>query len=317
MNMKDIIKNIVFAVLEVFFILFSLFGLLGIAVMSNESDTFGTIIYVAWTVIGIIILAIIVFKSKHYKIFLRHTLPQKTKIIPQSSNSIRKSGFNTDNDFARNERNLDRNNDEKTELKCPNTKDGAPLAYTYNRQEILELNFDVAMSAANKNEWELTAELVADQIVLYSLGEKIGVLGGKRVDMMRDWLVRKDPYIIYLEGIDSENKKAIAFLAFYRDKRKMMSYREQSTVKLTSYKGAEKQMIISMIDDGAELSFSEGFNEKTGSEYIEIESDGLGIGRLPKKYADKYIEEGAAGCFFDHYDFDDNGDYIPYVTIYW
>lgn len=319
MHMKDIIKNVVFAVLEVFFILFSLFGLLGIAVMSNESDSFGTIVYVVWVVIGAIVLTILFFKSKHYKLFFRHTSKKNKKPNPQSSdNIIAKSDLNNDNNnFAKSERDSDKKEEEKIEIKCPKTKDGAPLAYTYNHQEILDLNFDVAMIAANKNEWELTAELVADQIALYSSGEKIGVLAGKRVDMMRDWLVRKDPYIIYLEGIDSENKKAIAFLAFYKDKRKAMEYREQSVIKLTNYKGSEKQLIISMIDDGSELSLSEEYNEKNGAEYIGVKTDGYEIGKLPKKYMDKYNEEGAEGCFMEKCDYDDYGDLIPYVRIYW
>ena len=82
--------------------------------------------------------------------------------------------------------------------------------------------------------WELSANIEDGNVTLYSGENRIGILGGKRVEMMKDWIKNNDPYTIILEGIDSENKKAIAYLAFYRDKRAKMSYREVFSVSSSS-----------------------------------------------------------------------------------
>lgn len=206
----------------------------------------------------------------------------------------------------------------KPDIVVPHTKDGAPMQYNYRNQEILDLNFDVAMRAANENSWELSAKVDGDRISLYYNDSKIGYLGGTHVDMLQDWIKRNDPYTIYLEGIDSENKTAIAFLIFYRDNRKYMSFREQTTVKLTSYRKQDSQMVIAFLNEGEELELSEEYNDNSGNEYVAVEESSVEIGRLPKKVADRYLNEGAAACYFDHSDYDDEKDiYIPYVVIYW
>lgn len=206
----------------------------------------------------------------------------------------------------------------KPDIVVPHTKDGAPMQYNYRNQEILDLDFDVAMKAANENSWELSAKVDGDRISLYYNDSKIGYLGGTHVDMLQDWIKRNDPYTIYLEGIDSENKTAIAFLIFYRDNRKYMSFREQTTVKLTSYRKQDSQMVIAFLNEGEELELSEEYNDNSGNEYVAVEESSVEIGRLPKKVADRYLNEGAAACYFDHSDYDDEKDiYIPYVVIYW
>ena len=206
----------------------------------------------------------------------------------------------------------------KPDIVVPHTKDGAPMQYNYRNQEILDLDFDVAMKAAAENSWELSAKVDGDRIALYYSDSKIGYLGGTHVNMLQDWIKRNDPYTIYLEGIDSENKTAIAFLIFYRDNRKYMSFREQTTVKLTSYRKQDSQMVIAFLNEGEELDLSEEYNDNTGNEYVAVEESSVEIGRLPKKVADRYFNEGAAACYFDHSDYDDEKDiYIPYVIIYW
>ena len=206
----------------------------------------------------------------------------------------------------------------KPDIVVPHTKDGAPMQYNYRNQEILDLDFDVAMKAAAEKSWELSAKVDGDRIALYYSDSKIGYLGGTHVDMLQDWIKRNDPYTIYLEGIDSENKTAIAFLIFYRDNRKYMSFREQTTVKLTSYRKQDSQMVIAFLNEGEELDLSEEYNDNTGNEYVAVEESSVEIGRLPKKVADRYFNEGAAACYFDHSDYDDEKDiYIPYVIIYW
>lgn len=207
---------------------------------------------------------------------------------------------------------------DKFEISIPKRKNNVPLAYQYQHQDILSLNIESAIKATENNALELSAQIDGNDVLLYSRREKIGILGGNRIDMLKDWIRNNEPYLIYLEGIDTENKKAIVHLAFYRDKREKMSWREHVTIKLTNYKKEDAQMVIPVLENGNELDLNENYSDRSASEYVGVEESYVEIGRLPKKMCERYLEEGAAGCFFDHADYDEEKDvYIPYVTIYW
>ena len=297
--------------------LFSLFGIIGIAVFISEKDIAAMIFFTIWSMLGVFL----------FIFFLKHSKKKpglKSRDIP-SEQSGKESGINKRmisyhvnihdkiiNSVQESKRK------ERFNIDIPKRKNNSPLAYQYNHQEILGLNYDFAIKCAKNNTWELSANIEDGNVALYSGENRIGILGGKRVEMMKDWIKNKEPYAIILEGVDSENKKAIAYLAFYRDKRAKMSYREQTTFKLTNYRKEDQQMVISSLENGDELYLSEEYNDRTDSEYISVEESNIEIGRLPKKASDRYFNEGAAGCFFDHSDYDCEKDiYIPYVTIYW
>lgn len=310
--------------------LFLLFGIMGIAVFIGEKDAAALIFFTVWSILGAFLFVFFLKRSRIRK--AKHTKRDsaRNRNHNKSPHQMREKESAKDRSELKtaNRHNeihktiIDSvqcdNHKEKYKIDIPKRKNNAPLAYQYNHQEILKLDYDFAIECAQNNAWELSANIESNNVVLYSNGKRIGVLGGNRVEMMKDWIKNKEPYSIILEGIDSENKKAIAYLSFYRDKRAKMSYREQTTVKLTNCRKDNQQMIISSLENGDELYLSEEYNDRTDSEYVSVEESYVEIGRLPKKACERYLEEGAAGCFFDHNDYDEEKDvYTPYVTIYW
>lgn len=326
------IKRIIGQILSAFFIVFSIIGILGILVCHDSfSDV---LIGLIWTLLGLIAfyfswkLVKIEKCDKNKKSSKSAQVLNTEKLVKSipgteeclsafEKQQLEKKQEKLEGDQVEQARKQEVK-EEKFELLVPKYKNSAPLAYQYGHQEILDLNYNLAIEAAQNNCWELTAEPEEDSIALYSNHKKIGILGGIRVDMLKDWIRNKDPYTIYLEGINSQDKKAIAYIAFYRDKRTKMSYREQTIVKLTNFRKEDSQMIISYLKNGDELELTEEYNDNADIEYVGVEESYTEIGRLPKKVSNRYSEEGAAGCFFDHADYDDDKDiYIPYVVIYW
>ena len=328
-------KKLLYYLLKIVLPGFTLFGIMGIIVMAGEFDIAGVAIAAVWSAIG---LVLILFLLKNKKKFIKNgsffVVPDQKPISGEEKeeNSITETAKND----SQNEReesawidsvgepgdsaqsNNEPEHKERTEITCPRIKDGSPLAYSYHNVEISNLRFDVAMQAANEDFWELGSKIDGEEILLTWKNKLIGGLTGERGNMIRDWIKNGEPFLIFLEGINSEEHKAYAFLAFYRDKRKKMEFREKSVVKLTNYRSEYKQLEIPCIDNGEELELSEEYNDNTGDDYVSVEYNGEEIGRLPKKISDRYLDEGAAGCFFDRSDYDDEKDiYIPFVEIYW
>ena len=310
--------------------LFLLFGIIGIVVFISEKDLFGIVLYVIWSLLGAFLFVFFLRISRIKR--SRHAKHNDAKIEHHNKSTTRSIATETKKDYYKSEASNSNNEihrqiidsvqrsdrKEKFNVDIPKRKNNAPLAYQYNNQEMLELNYNFAIECAQNNMLELSANIEDGNVTLYSGENRIGILGGKSVEMMKDWIKNNDPYTIILEGIDSENKKAIAYLAFYRDKRAKMYYREHTTVKLTNCRKDDQQMIISSLESGDELYLSEEYNDRTDSEYVSVEESCVEIGRLPQKACERYLDEGAAGCFFDHNDYDEvKNVYTPYVTIYW
>lgn len=326
-------KKVLMIFLSILSGLFLLFGIMGIAVFINEKDIAALIFFTIWSLLGAFLFVFFLRSSrikrsrraKHNDAKIEHHNKSTTRSIATETKKdySKLETSNINNEIHRQIIDSVQHSDRKEKFNVdivdiPKRKNNAPLAYQYNHQEILELNYNFVIECAQNNMWELSANIEDGNVTLYSGENRIGILGGKRVEMMKDWIKNNDPYTIILEGIDSENKKAIAYLAFYRDKRAKMSYREQTIVKLTNCRKDDQQMIISSLESGDELYLSEEYNDRTDSEYVAVEESCVEIGRLPKKACERYLDEGAAGCFFDHNDYDEDKDvYTPYVTIYW
>lgn len=319
-------KKIIGYILSAFFILFTVFGLLGLIVSHDSASDI--VIECVWTIVGAIFLylSLKLIKAQNNKKSAKKRTAERDGLKYQSNASQTKSKYHRAKtwhpDKTVHELIMNSVQDNKQKgrfnVDIPKRKYNVPLAYQYNRQQILDLNYDFAIECAQNNEWELSVNIEDDNVALYSGIKRIGVLGGNHVEMLKDWIKSKEPYTIILEGISSENKKAIVYIAFYRDKREKMSYRERTTVRLTNCRKEDQQMIISSLENGDELYLSESYNDRTDSEYVGVEESGIEIGRLPKNICNRYFNEGAAGCFFDHSDYDEEKDiHTPYVTIYW
>lgn len=201
----------------------------------------------------------------------------------------------------------------KLDIVIPDRKDGAPLQYTYTVK--ISLLNETALRAHHENKnWYFTPQDIDGKVHLFLGDDDIAILK-QREDMLRDWIRRGDPYIICFKNL-SEKSGATAFIAFYRDKRKGNEWREQTVVALVSYKSSEKQDIIMSLQEGDEVTLVEDDTS------VEVRVDGDPIGKLPKKYAKRYIEEDAYGAFFEKIEYDEGDSNLnfkqqPYIRIFW
>lgn len=193
----------------------------------------------------------------------------------------------------------------------PGKKDGAPLAYKYSIP-FTPSNPGALLSAAKEKQWYLSAKQVGQEIHLFSAETDLGVLT-ERVDMVSDWIRRSEPYLIILERVNSETECTV-MLVFYRDKQKYYANREQTVIALTAFKSEAKQDALSCLGESDELDLEEDWDKEDS---VVVTFMGDAIGKLPKKYAQKYISDGAALVVFDHTEEDDEFIQKPYVRIYW
>lgn len=206
----------------------------------------------------------------------------------------------------------------------PEFVSGKPLVYRYNKLSFIPS--DSAKAEIEKmspdNDLELNASVSENGIALYHNDILIGYTE-ERKEMISDWLRRGDPLKIWLENLgDNGNYFNIAF---YRDEQKRLAFRENSVVKLTRYANSDAQDNMIGILVGVKLDFDDDYDDYDFDYYnddipegtVFITYCGDAIGTLPKRVAEKYLNEGAAGVFLDHMDYDDKGNDVPYVKIYW
>ena len=208
--------------------------------------------------------------------------------------------------------------EKKLDVVVPEKYQGAPLVYWYDNVELKNVDFDAVMKAAGDKRWRLDAQADGQSPWLVDdFGVRIGQIASDRMSgMLSDWLERGDPFQAYLQNICPEKRMAHAFLAFYRTVEDRMKGRECTVLKLTKYKTEDAQRNIAYLEENDELEIVEDHDEDW-NEFLSVVSGSSSIGRLPKKIAEKYLNEGCAGCFFDRWEFDDKADYVPFVKIYW
>ncbi len=199
---------------------------------------------------------------------------------------------------------------EKYDIVIPSQKNGAPLAYKYS-VDFLLTNRDALEKNVTNNEWMLEPKEIDGKIHLFSNDSDIGILKQKE-DMLFDWIRRNDPYLLCIESVKSDSDTGKAFLVFYRDKRKGNEWREQTVVALTAFKSQYKQELIMFLSEGEELQIEEDFDD-----HVIVSSAGEEIGRLPAKYAKRYLQDGVYAVFFETSEETDDFKEKPYVRIYW
>lgn len=198
-------------------------------------------------------------------------------------------------------------------INLPQKKNGAPLQYRYNLSFETLNNCDLSTLFANE-EKEVSAIPSDTGIELLHNGEVFALIADSRKrDMLKDWIKRDDPYTAILR--DPGN---LVTLAFYRDKRKGNEHREQSVVALTSYKSATKQETLSLLEVGDEVDLEE---DSEHDDTVIVSYIGDPIGKLPKKYALKFLNEGAYLAVIEAVEDVDTEDFDtvmkPTVRIYW
>lgn len=153
------------------------------------------------------------------------------------------------------------------------------------------------------------------QIVLRYDGEIFAELLD-REDMVEDWLLHDDPFIIGLSSFDGDNT-ATAYIAFFRDEEKRLASREMRVYKLTHYADEIGQIGLIDAEPGDKLKLRATYDSDSYEDCVEV-SNGCTIGRLPKSAASRYLAIGAGGAFIDHLEYDERqGLDVPFVRIYW
>lgn len=196
--------------------------------------------------------------------------------------------------------------------KCtiPSRIDNLYLIYSYTNIKFnpSDRADEISSCMKKENRFELDISQDGDLIHVLFDGSDFGTIVD-RTDMIRDWLKKSNTIRCWLKKYSQAEN--ILALAFYRDEHARLSYRESGVYKLTRYSNEDAQFELSYTHDGDKVDLLEdSFDE----DVVLVE----GIGSLPKRAAQRFIENGAEAAFIDHIDYDDEKDkYIPYVKIYW
>lgn len=92
----------------------------------------------------------------------------------------------------------------------------AGLKYHYDNVPIVVTDAAPILSAAEKEEWDLSAEIINDVVHLSTVDGEIGYM--ERFDgMIGDWQRRKEPYRIILQNYSPDTGKAVVYLVFYKE----------------------------------------------------------------------------------------------------
>lgn len=191
----------------------------------------------------------------------------------------------------------------------PLKKNGQPLRYAYTRNIVPMSGVNVAQAVLGNSEKEVDIRPNGANIELLYNGMVFATIPDEeKAKMVSDWEKKGLPCnAILLAPGDKVN------LRFYKDKRIGNEYREQDVLSLLSYKSEDKQDTIAYLENGDELDFEEDYEHET----VSISSVGNPIGRLPKKYAVKFLEEGAYAVFFEKAEANEENINIPFIRIYW
>lgn len=177
---------------------------------------------------------------------------------------------------------------------------------------------DIADKMNAARDFELKIKQDGDHLFAYYGDEKFCEITSRQ-DMIKDWIARNDPLLVYVCKFNSEEKQYLLHVAFYRDEQTRLKDHENEIVALVGWKKYFKEneeygIAHYGVNKGEMLYFKE--DEETDAVYISGYGDT--IGRLPQKQAKRYLDEDASAVFLDHFDYDEKADAeIPVVKIYW
>lgn len=195
--------------------------------------------------------------------------------------------------------------------KAPSRIGNCLMAYRYADVNIDAPNPELYQEMKQNADYRLALKDTGEMTLEYAGRYYAKIATPKISEMLKDWVINKEPYLIFANSSDT------LLVVFYRDKQARMANREHDVIKLTAYYSEAKQEAISCLEEGDELIIGEDVNSE-GDDIVTVEGLGQEIGRLPKKQAQKYLDEGVAGCFVSRIEYDDEKNkYVPFVIIYW
>lgn len=206
---------------------------------------------------------------------------------------------------------------ESTHIKTivfPTRQDGHPLQYTYYLPLRIAPGVDIFSDILCGSERIADVKSDGDKIQVVCAGKLAGWIDDShKSKMLSDWEKGGFPAHAVIRA-DGEHVN----LQFFKDKTIGCDKREQTVVKLKSYRGEYKQLTVSCMSEKDQLDVEDEYNDDNN---FVLSWAGQEIGVLPSAAAKRYAEEGAYVIVVDHVDEQetDTGDfvYIPYVRIYW
>lgn len=205
---------------------------------------------------------------------------------------------------------------DRPKIFIPEKIDDAPLAYHYSHVPFdpAEGALEIGKRMVESNSMALDPREAGDAFELLFCGDLVGVIH-ERAGMLRDWIKRGDPLLVYLENLDADDKSnCFVFMAFYRDDQKRYANNECTVCKLNNFSDEDVQMRIGLSDDREKLSMDSEFSEEPDG---TVFSDSNAIGVLPAEEKRRYMDGELAAIFLDHTECDDRGLIVPYVKIFW
>ena len=184
--------------------------------------------------------------------------------------------------------------------------------YCYTRVPIELVDRFALQEMADSDTYGLTPTLSPGNTIDLFHGDRYIAQLSAKTDMCMDWLRRGEPIRCEITGFRYGQEHVT--LAFYRNEAARLKHRQSVVIRLTAYTAEENQNGIFASTPGEKLTCAD--DEDAYGKVNVLDYCQEPIGRLPKKYADLFFEEGFAGVFFDHADEDDEGKLIPYVKIY-
>ena len=184
--------------------------------------------------------------------------------------------------------------------------------YCYTRVPIELVDRFALQEMVDSDTYGLTPVLSANNTIDLFHGDRYIAQLSAKADMCTDWLRRGEPIRCEITGFRYGQEHVT--LAFYRNEAARLKHRQSVVIRLTAYTAEENQNGIFASTPGEKLTCAD--DEDTYGKVNVLDYCQDPLGRLPKKYADLFFEEGFAGVFFDHADEDDEGKLIPYVKIY-
>lgn len=192
----------------------------------------------------------------------------------------------------------------------PSRKEGHPIQYAYKYQFTAADGVNVITDVLADAEKEVSVSAENEHIILSYNGTVFGYIDNPdKALMVSDWERKGFPCSAIILATGNEVN-----LRFYKDKRIGLDYREQTVCKLTSCKSGSKQDTISCMEIGDEVELEEDYDR---DDAVIAYYTGDPIGKLPKKQAVKFLEEGAYAAFLEKLEEDDDCNEIPYIRIYW
>lgn len=182
---------------------------------------------------------------------------------------------------------------------------GNPLRYSYLLDVIPAAGTDIGAVWQGVDKYvELIPE--GDNISVLLAGFLFGHINKPdKAKMLSDWKRKDLPYQAILASAGSVR------LGFYKDERRGQEWREQTVCKLTRYKKVDSQDALAYMYAG-QICDAE---DDDGTVWV---SDGVeNIGALPAAFVDRFNDEDCYGVFIEKIEEDSDGNFVPYVRIYW